>query len=479
MAQTFNPQTTHPIQMSKEETTTQGVKTLVGDPKKAIIKLAMPMILAMSIQTIYSLVDAFWVSGLGANALAAVGLFFPFFFMMLALATGLGVGGGAAISRRIGAKDKDGAGNVATHTMVFMVIVSLAITLPLLLLAEPMFIAIGAGDALEYTLAYSNVLFAGAIIIFFANVSNALLRGEGDAKRAMYAMMLGGIINIILDPILIYGLDMGISGAAWATLISLSISSGLLFYWLFLKRDTYVDINMRGFKHNPEITKDIFKVGLPASVQQLTMSINMLILNIIIIGVAGTDGVAVITTGWRIATLGILPLLGISTAVVSVCGATYGMGNYRKMDTALKYAINLGFKIELVVAVVIFMLAGQIAIIFTQSEDAAHLAPDIIRFFQIAWLFLPGVAHGMLSGAMFQGTGKGMNALALTLFRTVLLTPPLAWSLAVLFGMGLEGVWWGLVIANVSGSIVAYTWARIYIRGLKRQKKQANNAITR
>ena len=133
-----------------------------------------------------------------------------------------------------------------------------------------------------------------------------------------------------------------------------------------------------------------------------------------------------LTTGWRISTLGILPLLGISTAVVSVCGATYGMGNYKKMDIALKYAIRIGLMIEIVVAVLIFLLAGNIAAIFTQSESAAHLAPDIERFFRISWLFLPGVAHGMLSGAMFQGTGKGMYALALTLFRTVLLTPPLA-----------------------------------------------------
>ncbi len=457
----------------KDAGQTQGVKTLIGNPKKAIMKLALPMIFAMSIQTIYNLVDAFWVSGLGADALAAVGLFFPFFFMMLALATGLGVGGGAAISRRIGAKDKEGASNVATHTMIFMVIVSLAITVPLLLLAEPMFIAIGAGDTLEYTLAYSNVLFAGAIILFFANVANALLRGEGDAKRAMIAMALGGVVNIILDPILIYGLDMGVAGAAWATLISLGFSSSLLFYWLFMKKDTYVDIAIRKFKYSKEITKDIFRVGLPASVQQLTMSINMLLLNLIIIGVAGTDGVAVITTGWRITTLGILPLLGISTAVVSVCGATYGMGNYKKMDVALKYAINLGFKIELAVAIIIFLLASQISAVFTQAESAAHLAPDLTSFFLIAWLFLPGVAHGMLSGAMFQGTGKGMNALALTLFRTVMLTPALAWFLAVPFGMGLEGVWWGLVIANVSGSILAYTWARIYIRGLKRSKNRA------
>ena len=134
-------------------------------------------------------------------------------------------------------------------------------------------------------------------------MANALLRGEGDAKRAMVAMMLGGIINLILDPILIYTLDMGVAGAAWATLISFGVSSAILYYWLFLKKDTYVDYGIRKFKYDKEITKDIFKVGLPASVQQLSMSINMLILNIIIIGIAGTDGVAIITTGWRISNL--------------------------------------------------------------------------------------------------------------------------------------------------------------------------------
>ncbi len=450
--------------------TTRGVETLVGEPKKAIIKLSLPMIMAMSIQTIYNLVDAYFVSGLGADALAAVGLFFPFFFMMLALATGLGTGGGAAISRRIGADDKEGANSVATHTMVYMTIFALGISLPLLAIARPMFLAIGAGDTIEFTMDYARVLFAGGFIIFFANVANALLRGEGDANRAMVAMMVGGVLNIILDPILIYSLGMGVSGAAWATLISLSVSAALLFYWLFLKKDTYVDFKFRGFKHDREVTKDIFKVGLPASVQQLTMSINMLLLNLIIIGVAGTDGIAVMTTGWRIITLGTMPLMGIATAVVSVCGATYGMKKYDRTDIALKYSIKIGLVIEMLPAVLFILFAGQIAALFTQAETAAHLAPDLIRFFHVTWLFLPGVALGMLSGAMFQGVGKGMNALILTLFRTVLLTPILAWALAVPFGMGLDGVWWGLVFANVAGSLVSYAWARIFINGLKAQK---------
>jgi putative MATE family efflux protein len=447
---------------------TKGVKTLLGNPRKAIITLALPMIFAMSVQTIYNLVDAFWVSGLGANALAAVGFFFPFWFMVMALATGIGTGGGSAISRRIGAKDKVGADRVAAHTLAIMFILAVGMTIPFFLLARPIFLGIGAADTIDDTVAYARILFAGTIVIFFANVSNALLRGEGDAKRAMMAMMLGGVMNIILDPIMIYWMGLGVAGAAWATLISLSTTSALLFYWLFLKKDTYVDFIFRGFRWSKEIIRDIFKVGLPASVQQLSMSFTMLMMNIIIVGVAGSDGVAVYTTGWRISTLAILPLLGIATAVVSVCGAAYGQRRYRKLEKAHSYAVFLGLKIELVMAAFIFLFAAQITAVFTLSPDTVRIAPHLIEYFKLTALFYPGVAFGMLSGAMFQGTGKGWNALAVTLLRTVILTPPLALLFAYTLGLGLDGIWWSLVIANVTGSMIAYVWAKVYIRKLRR-----------
>ena len=453
---------------SKAPVAHQGVKTLIGNPKKAIMKLAWPMMFAMSVQLMYNLIGAFWVSGLGVNALTAVGFFFPFYFMVMALASGIGTGGGAAISRCIGASDRERAGKVATHTIVFMVVISLVMTLPLLIFARPMFAALGAGPALDDTVAYSQILFSGVIIVFFVNVANSLLWGEGDAKRAMKAMMLGAIINIILDPIMIYSMGLGVAGAAWATLISLGITSILLFYWLFMKKGTYVNFIFKGFKLNREITKEIFVVGIPTSIQQLTMSINMLMLNIIIVAIYGPDGVAVLTTGWRISSLGILPLMGISTAVISVCGAAYGMRKYRRMEIALNHAIKVGFAIEIAVALTILVLAVPITAVFTQSESAAHIAPDIVDYFRITWLFLPGVALGMLSSSMFQGAGKGWNALAVTILRTVILTPPLAYGLAVWAGMGLSGVWWGLVLANITGSVVSYSWAKSYIRKLRR-----------
>ena len=201
-----------------DEKETTGVKILQGDPKKAIVKLSIPMIIAMSVQTIYSLVDTYWVSGLGADALAAMGFVFPFFFISMALSNGIGIGGGAAISRMIGAKDKTGADNVAVHTIIIMTLLSILFTIPFYIFAPQLFALAGAGKTIGLSVAYARVIFLGSIVIFFSNVANAILRSEGDSKRAMQAMVVGGVLNIILDPIFIYTLKMGIAGAAWATL---------------------------------------------------------------------------------------------------------------------------------------------------------------------------------------------------------------------------------------------------------------------
>jgi len=146
---------------------TEGVKILEGDPKKAIIKLAVPMIVAMSVQTVYQLVDTFWVSGLGADALAAMGFVFPFYFISMALSNGLGIGGGAAISRKIGARDKIGADNVAVHTIIMMLLIALIFTIPFYMFAPQIFSLVGAGETTDLAVAYARVIFLGSIVIVF------------------------------------------------------------------------------------------------------------------------------------------------------------------------------------------------------------------------------------------------------------------------------------------------------------------------
>jgi putative MATE family efflux protein len=455
----------------KMETT--GVKTLLGDPKKAIVKLSIPMIVAMSVQTIYSLIDTYWVSGLGADALAAMGFVFPFFFISMALSNGIGIGGGAAISRRIGAQDKVGADNAAVHTIIITVLLSILFTIPFYLFAPQLFTLAGAGKTTELAVAFARVIFLGSIVIFFSSVANAILRSEGDSKRAMKAMLVSAVLNIILDPIFIYNLNMGIAGAAWATLLSIAISCLMMGNWLFFKKDTYLTFDFKNFHFDKQIVKEIFEVTVPASAQQLSMSLSMIFLNFIIVLVSNTDGVAVYSTGWRIATIAMAPLIGMSTAIISVTGAAIGARDYIKAKIALSYSTKLGFLIECGIGAFLFIFATPIASVFTQAEGGTHITADLAHFLKVMCLFYPIASLGFFSSSFFQGAGRGMTALIATLLRTIVFTPVFAALLAFTFNMGQEGAWWGMVIGNGIGSLLMYVWAGYYLRALLKTKPVA------
>ena len=425
------------------------------------------MIIAMTVQTVYNLVDALWVSGLGPDALAAVGLFFPFFFVLIAIATGIGVGAASALSRRIGARDKDGSDNVAIHSLLMMMGGAMVLVAVFLPLTRTIFSTFGAtGEVLDMTVQYSRVMFAAAPILFFMNWATAIMRGEGDVRRPMYAMAAGSVLNMVLDPVFIFTLDLGVAGAAWASAVSISIGAVPLAYWMFWKRDTYVTMRRCCFRYSRDIVKDIMRVGLPATVMQLSMSISMLMLNYIIIDIGGTDGVAVFTTGWRVVMIAILPLLGIATAIVSVAGAAYGARQYGKIGVALDYSIKIGFAVELAIAAATFALAGPIAAAFSTGEGGERIQGDLENLIRIIALHYPWVAFGMFSSSMFQGTGKGMYALAVTLLRTVVMTLALVLVLVYVVDLHLDGVWWGMVLGNSLGAMVAYLWARYYIAHL-------------
>ncbi len=443
---------------------TEGVATLLGDPKKAIIKLSIPMIVAMLVNSLYNVVDTFWIAGLGADHLAAIGFVFPLFIIMIAIANGIGTGGGAAISRFIGAKNKKNADNAAEHTLLFMILISVAFTGLLYTFAEQIISSMGSGTTTLLAVQYARIIFLGTIFMTFSFVGNAILRSEGNVKKAMIAMLLGTVLNLILDPIFIYTLDLGIAGAAWATVISMAVVSLILFYWLFLKNNIYLSFDFKNFKFSKELTKDIFKVGLPASFQNFSMALMMVAINFIIVGIATTDGVAVFSTGWRIATIAIMPIFGVATAVISVSAAAYGSKNYAKLKIAFLYAIKLCFMLELIIAAVLFLFAPFVAGIFTYSDNTVRIAADLIIFFKLIGLFYPAAAIAIISSAMFQGVGKGLNALIITFLRSIVFIIPAVWLLSRQYG--LVGVWWGIVIGTILGSIVAIIWANQYITKL-------------
>ena len=458
------------------EKTTKGVQILRGDPKKAIIKLSIPMMIGMSVQTVYNLADGIWVSGLGPNALAAVGLFFPVFMGIISLASGLGIGASSAIARRIGARDKKGADNVAVHSFILSLLLGVGITITMLPTIDSLFRSMGArGEAVELAIEYSRVLLIGAFVIVFNNVGNGILRGEGDANRAMLAMVLGSGLNIILDPIFIYTLGFGVVGAAYATLLSMIVTFLFIAYWLFLKRDTYVDITLRDFLPSGEILKDILRVGLPSSLSQLSMSIAMFFLNSVAIAAGGERGVAVFTGAWRVTMLGIVPILGMASATTAVTGAAYGEGNIEKLNTAYLYAIKLAFTIELGIVAFIIVFAPQVTYLFTYSESAQAIKDILISALRTLPVFLVLTPFGMMTSAMFQGIGEGEKSLVLTIFRTLIMQVGFAYLFVHYTSLGLKGVWLGIVIGNMVAAVTGFTWGRLRIRSFKRTFSETKN----
>ena len=449
---------------------TKGVKTLLGDPKKAIIKLSIPMIAAMSAHTIYNLADAIWVSGKGPESLSAVGFTFPFLFLAMAIANGIGIGGGAAISRRIGARDRKGANSIAAHTIVIMLVFVVLFTVAMLLLAESVIRIMGAGAALDLSVTYARIMFSGIVFIFFMQIAVAILRSEGDAKRAMYAMVAGAVLNIILDPIFIYSLGLGVAGAALATILSMFVVSLVTFYWLFIERKTYVSFKFRGFRFDKKVLTDIAKVGFPACVSQMSMSLMAIALTTIIASIGGSDGVAVYLAGWRVISLATLPMLGVASAVTSVTGAAFGAQDYKKMEISYMYALKAGVLIESVLALVTFIFAAHITWIFTWSKESARIINDLTLFLRVVWVVFPTVAFGMLSSAMFQGAGKGLNALIMTLVRALIFTVPFAWFFGIFLDGGLLGVWIGIVVAGFASVPIAFGWATWYLRKLRKSE---------
>jgi putative MATE family efflux protein len=448
---------------------TEGVTLITGDPKKAIIKLSGPLIVAMILMSAYNLVDAIWVSGLGGNALAAVGFVTPLYMILVGLSNGLGAGATSAISRCIGARNQKGVNNTAMHTLVITIIISLILTVLLEIFLNPALTAMGAGETLGLALSYGQVTFAGTILMLFTGAAYGILRSEGDTKRTMYAMMVSTVVNIILDPILIYLAGWGVAGAAWATLISQAMVTVIILYWFFKKKDTYVNLSWKYFKPDLKVTKSILEVGLPASAEFFVISAVTAIINIILVQVAGTDAVAVYSAGWRVVTMAIIPLAAVGTAVVTVSGVAYGARKYINLQIAHNYSIKVGLVIATITGVLTYIFAPYIAQIFAYSPETTYLAPTIAAFLQVMCIFYLFVPPGIMSGSLFQGVGKGIFSLILTIFRQLLFVAIFAYLLAITFKLGQQGVWWGIVAGDILGGIVAYLLARLYIGRLQRQ----------
>lgn len=451
-----------------EERTNQNVELMRGDPETAVRKLAIPIMISMLLTASYNIIDGIWIAGLGQAAIAGIGFVTPIFMILNGVSVGMGNGATSSISRAVGARDHEKASSAAEHSLLIFLIASVLLTVILLLVQEPLLKLYGAsGQSLAEGLKYGTPLFLGLFGFMFSNGASGILRGEGDMKRAMYAMIISVGLNALLDPIFIYVLGFGSAGAALATITSSICAAAVILYWILIKKDTYVNVDLKNFKFDSEIAKDILKVGIPASMDMFMMSVAVSLYLVFISSIAGEYGIAAFTSGQRLYLFAVMPLSAISSAVAAVTGSAYGARNGDYLSRAHIYGVKFGIAFGTAVTILLVGLAPQLSILFAYTPETAPLIPEITRFLQIATLCLPLTGMGMPSSFLYQGLGKGTTSLAWTIIREVIFTVFFTYFFGIYLNWGLIGIWSGLAVGRTLASILNFIYARYTIRKVR------------
>ncbi len=435
------------------------VEQLITNPKKSIIGLSIPMILSLFLTMINNLADAMWVSGLGSDALAAIGIVTPLFIIIIGLGIGLSAGVNSSIARFIGAGDMKNAGNSATHGVILSIVVSILIPGLILLFLDPLLIAIGGANVLGLAHEYGVYIIAGGFTIIVQNIYCGIFRSENKGVKATLPIGVAAALNIILDPIFIYNLNMGVAGAAIATVLSNFIGLLMYLYWSYIKNDNYIDV--RSYSKDMHIYRDIISVGVPASMEQILMSLFSMVINVILVMVATTDSVAVYTTVWRLISIGVMLPVGFGTGAISVFGALFGARKGKDILDTFKYIHKIGFIGCIAMGVVLAVLAPYLAMLF----GGAGLNDEITAVTVLLCPYVVFASWSIISGCILQSFGRGDLSLGFTFFKQIVLTLIFIW---ILIWMGENGVYWGIVIANFVGSLIQLLFTYRYVKGIEK-----------
>lgn len=445
---------------------TKDVEIMLGNPKKAIIAMAVPVMIANFIQSINNVVDTVWLTSIGVEAQAAVNVIFPLFFLMIGFGNGIGVGASQALARRIGSMDRKGANAVAVQAVMMTIVMSITLAVIFILLAEQLIIMSGGASNMEACMAYAIPIFIGTPTILLGALFSGLLRSEGAARRSMIIHVLGVVFNMILDPIFIFGFGWGIAGAAIATAISMSIPIILAVFWYYGNQSTFIKIPLRGFKFDFHLDWDILRVGIPASMEIILMSVVAMVMNVIIEGVSPIDGVAIFGNGFKIMDLFFMPTLAIGFSIVPICAAALGAKKAYKIKETYFIALRYGIIISIGIAAVLLLFNQYLVIPFTYSEATIGLRDQMAFFLLISAIYMPFTPLGYTSVGYFQAMGWGLKSLSITAVLN-LIRIPICLALALSFGT-LEMIWWGFVVCELIGSLYGGVFGITSIRKLLR-----------
>lgn len=446
------------------EASTAGVDTLRGNEKKGIIIMAIPMAVALFMQMLNNIVDSFWVSDLGGNALAALGIIYPIYCVQIGIGNGLGVGVSAAIARSIGEGDREKANRIAGQSLLLTIIVAAVITAILMLTARASIPIIGGGGMVDLCLEYAYPLYISTFFILLSGVMSGMLRGEGAARASMIIQVTGALVNIVLDPIFIFGLDMGVSGAAWATVVAFIVPCIIAMYWYLSGTGMYVRSGMKYLSYDRSSQKEILSVGLPEAVELSVMNFFNIFLNYYVIFVGGTDALAIYSTSWRVVYMLIIPAQAVGGAMVAMCSAELGMGRFDMIRRAFAYSIKISVVSLIALSILLAILSDPIAALFTHSPDMNYMHMPMRNLLLMFAVFLPAFSLVFTGSSLMQALNKADKAMVNTFARNCIVVAAMAVPAYTIGTM--DSIWWGLAISEIFGGFMMLVHACITLRSV-------------
>ncbi|MFW6381418.1 MAG: MATE family efflux transporter [Bacillota bacterium] len=421
-----------------------------------LFKLSIPSIVAMAIQALYNVIDSIYVGRLSTDALSALSLTFPIQIIIIGISVGTGVGTSSLISRLLGRGQKKRASNAAEHVLLISILYGVIMAIIGYFFSDRMLkLFVDDPHLIQMGTEYISIILSGSIALFFPMIANDILRGEGNTFAPMVAMVIGAIINIILDPFFIFGIGFfprwGVAGAALATVLARIISGLFLIYILFSDKNE-IKFNYSNFRFDFSIIKAIYRVGFPAMVMQFLASFMLGGMNRILASYTST-AIAAAGIYFRLQSFVFMPVFGLNQGYMPLVGYNFGHNRPERMKKAIKSAFLIAFSFTMTGFVIFQVFPGYLISMFNSDPQLIRIGTEALKKISLAF---PIIGPAIIISTTFQAIGRGLPSLVLSFLRQIIVLLPLMYILGKIFGLG--ALWYAFPISELSSTIPSAFW---------------------
>ncbi|MBU2053198.1 MAG: MATE family efflux transporter [Nanoarchaeota archaeon] len=429
---------------------------LKGSVLRSILLLSIPIIFANFLQTIYQLIDTFWVGRLGTEAVAAVSLSFPLLFFLTSFATGFATAGAILIAQYNGKKDSENVFLATGQTVVFISIFAVIVSI-IGYFSSGFLLSFLTKDAfvLEQATSYLQILFLSIFALFIFNIFQSSMRSVGEVKFPMIVVLVTVILNFFLDPLFMFGWkfipEMGVPGVALATLVTQYLSA-MIGVVILVKGNYGVKLRLKDLKPRKSWAKRLFKLGFPSSIEISSRAFGMVIMTFVV-SIFGTLAVAAYGIGTRVLMFVIIPAVGLSISISSLVGNNLGARQYKRTEKIVKTGLYLGFFTLVAAGILLFIFAKQVTQFFVPNEpELISMATLFIRIMALSFGF---IGFQMTIIGTLKAAGKTTTSMFLALVHTFFLFV-FSYLLAIIFGLKELGIWIAYPSANLMAILLAF-----------------------